>query len=200
VADVGATPGDAGNDAGSSAGMHVDDGQARLDRRAVTGVDAAVDGGTEHDTAAFLKADEGVAPGGIVGREVGAGDRDQRPPSASGRAPRRRGAGGVGNAAFDMRRDREGRVHQHDARAHIGVEMIVDMRGVVAVSQPCRERDAQASRAGFRHFVENQPPPASSARMASRPVPAEGSSTRSAGRDAGGTGGGEAEPIGVENC
>ena len=41
VATSGAMPGDAGNDVGSSAGQPVDDGQPRLDRRAVPGIDRA---------------------------------------------------------------------------------------------------------------------------------------------------------------
>ena len=59
--------------------------------------------------ASFLQGDEGVAPGGIVRRLAGAGDRDQ---AAARREARQRGGdmaqGGVGDAALDMRRAEKG--------------------------------------------------------------------------------------------
>lgn len=58
-------------------GQLVDDGQPRRKRRAVFGIDRAVDGGGEDDAPALLQANEGVPPGQIVGREIGAGDRDE---------------------------------------------------------------------------------------------------------------------------
>ena len=51
-------------------GFLVDDGEPRLDRGAVLGIDGAIDSGGENDTAALLKPDESVAPGRIVRREV----------------------------------------------------------------------------------------------------------------------------------
>ncbi len=53
----------------------VDDRQPRVDGRAVFGIDRAVDRGSKHHAAMFLKADESVAPRWPVGAEVGAGDR-----------------------------------------------------------------------------------------------------------------------------
>ena len=64
------------------------------------GVHRAVDRGREHHAPAFLQADEGVAPGRVVGREARAGDRDQ--PPAFGEARQCGGdmaKGGVGHAA-----------------------------------------------------------------------------------------------------
>ena len=119
VAASAAMPGEAGNDVGSSAGTRSMTVRRVSTRRAVAGIDAAIDGGREHDAAALLQSDEAVAPGGIVGGEAGAGDRDEA--AALGETRQRRGDVAqrrVGDAAIDMRRDREGRVHQHDARPH----------------------------------------------------------------------------------
>ncbi len=66
----------------------IDDRQAGLDRRAVAGIDTTIDRRGEHDAAAFLEADKGVAPGRMVGRDAGASDRDQ--PPAIGKASERR--------------------------------------------------------------------------------------------------------------
>src|SRR6185437_1491978 len=51
-------------------GFLVNDGEPRVDRGAVLGIDGTVDSGGENDTAALLKPDESVAPGRIVRREV----------------------------------------------------------------------------------------------------------------------------------
>ena len=122
-----------GTTSGRSAGTLVDDGEPRVDRGAVPGIDGAVDRRGEHDASALLQADEGVAPGRIVGREARAGDGDK--PSAVGE-PRQRGSDmaerRIGHAPLDMRRRRERRVHQNDGRRDARVEMIVDMRGVEA--------------------------------------------------------------------
>ena len=133
VAGSAAMPGDVGEDRGVVGRHAVDDGQARVDGGAVAGIDAAIDRGREHDAAALLQSDEGVAPGWIVGREAGAGDGDQA--AALGETRQRRGDVAqrcVGDAAIDMCGDREGRVHQHDGRTHGRVEMIVDMGRVVS--------------------------------------------------------------------
>ena len=64
------------------------------------GIDRAVDRRCEHDTAALLQPDEGVAPRRLLGTEIGAGDRDQ--PTAIGETRQRRGdmaIGGIGHAA-----------------------------------------------------------------------------------------------------
>ena len=89
------------------------------------------------------KADEGVAPGRIVGREARAGDRDQTAAVGAG-APSaeaicRKAASAM--RPIDIRHRREWRVHQHDARDDAGVEMIVDLRGVEARDGRCRERE-----------------------------------------------------------
>ncbi len=95
-------------------------------------IDPPVDGGGEHDAAAFLQPDEGVAPGWIVGREACASDGDQT--TALDEACEGRGdmaQRGIGDAAIYMGSDREGRIHQHDGGTHGCVEMIVDMGRVV---------------------------------------------------------------------
>jgi hypothetical protein len=51
-------------------GFFVNDGEPRVDRGAVLGINGAIDSGGENDTAAFLKPDKSVAPGRIVRREV----------------------------------------------------------------------------------------------------------------------------------
>ena len=109
----------------------VDDGQPRVDGGAVAGIDATVDGCGEHDTPALLQLHEAVAPGGIVGGEIGAGDRNQAAalgePRQRGRdVPQRR----VGDAPLDMRRHGKWRVHQHDARPDSRIEMIVNVGGI----------------------------------------------------------------------
>ena len=101
-------------------GRHaVDHGQARIGGGAVARIDAAVDGGREHHAPAFLKPDEILAPGRIVGGEIGARDGDQAAAFGEAREGRADMAQrGVGDAALDMRGCREGRVHQHDAGAN----------------------------------------------------------------------------------
>src|SRR5271156_6118953 len=58
-------------------GDTVDDGQTRVDVRAMAGVDAAVDGGGEHDATALLQVDEAIPPSWTVGRQACAGDRHE---------------------------------------------------------------------------------------------------------------------------
>jgi hypothetical protein len=123
----------------------------------VSGIDGAVDRGREQDAAAFLQTDKALAPGGRVGAEVRAGDGDEA--SAVGEARQRRRdvpEGGVGDAALDMNRRRERRVHQHHRRTHAAVEVIVNMRGVKAADRRCREQRVEQSAAGFGEFVQRQ--------------------------------------------
>ncbi len=125
-------------------GHAVDHGQPRLDRRAVPREYAAVHRRAEHHAPALLQSNEGGSPGRGVGGERRAGDRDQPPAVLQ---PRQRGGdvaiGGVGDAPFDVRADREGRVHQHHVRAHIGIEVVVDLRGVEARDGGGREQDGE---------------------------------------------------------
>ena len=127
----GAMPGEAGNEAMSLGRHSIDDGEAGVDRGAVLGIDGAVDRRREHDAALFLQPDEGLSPGGIVGRDVRACDGDE--PSAFGKT--RQGRSDVpqcclSHLAIDMNRGRERWVHQHDARHDAGIEVVVDVRGV----------------------------------------------------------------------
>ena len=65
-------------------GQLVDDRQPRWKGRAVFGIDRAGNRGAEHDAAARLQADEGLAPVGHIRADVRAGDGDETP---AGREP-----------------------------------------------------------------------------------------------------------------
>ena len=111
----------------------VDDGQAGIGRSAVAGIDPPVDAGGEHHAAALLQPDEPIAPGRIVWGQSFARDGDQAAALSETRQRRadmaqRR----IRHPAFHMGRRREWRVHQHHARAHRRIEMVVDVGGVVA--------------------------------------------------------------------
>jgi hypothetical protein len=108
--------------------------------------------------------------------------------------------GGVGNAAFDIGHRRERRVHQHDAGRDGGIEMIVDLGRVEARDGNGREEKRQQMARVSASSLRTSAPPAISARMASRPVPADGSSTRSAGVMAAAWAATRPSGIGVENC
>ena len=183
-------------------GQLVDHGQARVDSRAVLGVDRAIDGSREHHTAALLKLGERIRPGWIVRREVRPGDGDQ---AATVGEACQGGAdvaeGGVGHAAIDMGHRREWRVHQHHAGAHASAPRwssicAASNRDVVTPGKRWVSNPARVSASSLRTSA----PPASSARMASRPVPADGSSTRSAGVIAAAVLAARPSVIGVENC
>ncbi len=121
------------------------------------GIDRAGDRGREDDRPTLLKRDESVGPGGIVRRKVRAGDGDETP--AIGKARQRRAdmaKRGVRHAAIDMRNRRKGRVHQDDARADVGVEMIVDLRRIEARDRKAGEKPGEKPRAGIGQFVEGE--------------------------------------------
>ena len=138
-------------------GYAVDDRQARFSAGAVAGIGPAIDGRREHDAAALLQSDEAVAPGGIVGGKAGAGNGDQ---AAAFGETRQRGREvtqrRVRDPAVDMGGDREGRVHQHDARPHGVVEMVVDVRCVVPRDGDTREQAVEQARARVGEFVQDQ--------------------------------------------
>jgi hypothetical protein len=140
-------------------GETVDHGQARVDGRAMLGIDRSIDGGREQDAPALLQPNESVDPHRIVGRAARPGDRDE--PSTFGETDERRGdvaKGGVGHAAIDVRERGERRVHEHDAWNDAGVEMIVDLRGIVAGDGDAGEQMAQQPGARLGHFIENERP------------------------------------------
>ncbi len=111
----------------------IDNGEPGVDRRAVSRVGLAGNRRGKENTALLLQIDEAVAAGGIIRSDVVAGDRDEA--AAVGKA-REGGADmadrGVGEAHCDIRRGREGRVHQNDGRLDRGIEPVVDLLGVVA--------------------------------------------------------------------
>lgn len=139
-------------------GQLVDDGQPRVDGRAVLGIDRSVDGGGEDHAATLLQAGERRSPGRIVGREAGGGDCDQ---AAAGREARERRGDmaerSIGDAALDMRHDRERRIHQHDARHGGGIEMIVDLGRVEAGDGIGRKEGGKQVGAQLRQLVQNEP-------------------------------------------
>jgi hypothetical protein len=101
---------------------------------------------------------EGVVPGGIVRRQACSGDRDQAPAVGKTCESRRDVAqGGVGDAALDMGSGREGRVHQHDRRTGAGIEMVVDMRRVVARNGSIRKQGVEKIGAGVAALIESEP-------------------------------------------
>ena len=139
---------------------------------------------------------------GRLGAEIGAGDRHQ--PPAVGEARQRRcdvAIGGIGHPYTDIRHRRERRVHQHGGRRDGAVEVIVDLRRIAARYREIRKqmRRADAARVSASSFRMSAPP-AISARMARRPVPADGSSTRSPGVTAAAQSAARPSGIGVENC
>ena len=107
---------------------------------------------------------------------------------------------GLGETAFDLGRGREGRVHQHHGRPERRIEPIVDLLGVVPGDSDLREQvtenPARVSAISFRASRAF----ASSAKIASSPVPADGSSTRSAGVSIAASAPAKPSAIGVENC
>lgn len=136
----------------------IDDVQAGLGGCAVAGIDAAVDRSREHDAASFLQTDEAIAPGWIVGREIRAGDGDEAAAIGETRQRRRHVAQrSVGDAPVDVGSGREGRIHQHDGRAHGGVEMVVNMSRVVPRDGDARKQAVEQIAAGICEFVENEP-------------------------------------------
>ena len=128
----------------------VDDGQAGVDRRAMLGIDRAVDRRGEDHAAALLQPDEGVAPGRRLGREVRAGDRDQ-PPAVG--EPRQRGGDMAkarhrpcGRSTFAIAEN--GGFISTTLGVMAAIEVIVDLRGVEARDGEARkEVGEQTSRA-----------------------------------------------------
>jgi hypothetical protein len=135
----------------------VDGGQARVDDRSVTGIDAAIDGSGGDDATAFLRADEAIPPGRTVGRQTGTGDRDE--PPAFGKAGERGGNVAecrVGDTAPDRQCCRERRIHQHDAGPYREIEMVVDVGRVVPRDGNAREELIEQGGSDVRQFIQNE--------------------------------------------
>ena len=110
----------------------VDYREPGLDRGAVARIGLAGECRREDDAALLLQTHEAFAPGRLIGTDIAAGDRDE--PAAFGETRERGGDMAdrrFGEAALDMRRRREGRVHQNHARPDRGIEPVVDLLGVV---------------------------------------------------------------------
>ena len=136
----------------------VDYRQPRLNARTVADIGAAGDRRGEDDAAFLLQAHKGLAPGRLIRTDIMAGDRDE---TAALGEPRQRRADvahrGFGEAAFDMRRGREGRVHQNDTRPDPSIEMVVDLLGVVAGDSDVAEQPAEETGAGLGDLVQGEP-------------------------------------------
>ena len=94
---------------------------------------------------------------GSSGARPRAGDGDEAP--AIGKARQRRAdvaKRGVRHAAIDMRDRRKRRVHQDDARADVGVEMIVDLRRIEARDGKAGKQPGEKPGAGIGEFVEGE--------------------------------------------
>src|SRR3546814_780373 len=122
-----------------------------------SGVGLAGEPGREDDAGPLLPAQEVVAPGGVVGREAVAGDRNQ--PAAVRETGERRAdvldrGGAV--AAGHRGRGRKRRVHQHDGRAQVGRQVVVDLLGVVPGDRRLAVETGQESGAGLGGLVERQ--------------------------------------------
>ena len=136
----------------------VDDREPGLHGRTVAGIGLAGDRRGEDDAAFLLQAHEAVAPGRLIGTDIVAGDRDEA--SAFGETRKRRcdmAHRGFGEAALDMRRGREGRVHQHHARPHRRIEPVVDLLGVVAGDVDVAEQAGEQAGAGVGDLVQGEP-------------------------------------------
>jgi hypothetical protein len=135
----------------------IDHGEAGLDRRAVPGIDRAVDGRREDDGAALLEALEVLAPGRAVRGEARLRDGDEAPALGEPRQrrrhmPERR----VGATPVDMGERRERRVHQHHGGRGAGVEMVVDAGGIEARDADIREEMAEQAGARLGELVQDE--------------------------------------------
>ena len=123
----------------------------------MTGIDASVDGGREYDPAALLQADEGIAPGRVVGREVRAGYGDETAAiNQMGQGRRKMAIRGIRHATLDMRGHGERRVHQHDAGAHRVIQMIVDVGRVVPRDHNIGKQQCEQIGARARQLVQSE--------------------------------------------
>ena len=138
-------------------GRLIDHSEARLDGRAMLGIDRAVDRRGEDDGAALLKANKGIAPGRRLGAEVRARDCDQT--AAVGETRQRRSdmaIGGIRHPAADVRHRRERRVHQHGGRRDGAIEVIVDLRRVEAGHAKVGEEVGEQIGPGLGQLVKGE--------------------------------------------
>ena len=176
-------------------GNALENGQAHVDGGAVLGIDPAVDRRREQDAAALLKPDEGIGPGGIVGRAARPGDRNKaatlgEPGQRRADMAQRR----VLHRPVDMGDGRERRVHHHHARHDVRAQIVVDMRSVVAGDGAIAEQAGQHLGADLGQLVENQ---AGAARLGldrEQAGPGGGFEHQVARPDRGRDGGDEAQP------
>ncbi|MEZ5874825.1 MAG: hypothetical protein R3D30_08315 [Hyphomicrobiales bacterium] len=64
--------------------------------------------------------------------------------------------GDIGDPAFDPGADRERRVHQHHTRTNIIIEMIVDLRSIMATNHDVRKQALQQAGAIRRQLVQGE--------------------------------------------
>ncbi len=160
----------------------VDDGQPRLDRGAVAREHAAGDGNAQHDAVALLQTFEGRAPRRALGREACARDGDEAASRSEVRQRRGEMPGSrAPERAIDPCQGREGRVHENDARPNSGVEVVVDLRGVVSGDGNAGEQAPEQVGTEFRELVEGEAPTGQLGEDGEKASPGRGSRTRSPG-------------------
>ena len=64
---------------------------------------------------------------------------------------------GVADAPIYVGCDREGRIHQHDGRAHRRIKVIVNVRGIVPANRKARKQLRQEIGARVGQLVEDEP-------------------------------------------
>jgi hypothetical protein len=126
----------------------------------VAGIGLAGERRGEDDAAVLLQADEALAPGRLIGTDIMAGDGDERSAVGETRQPRAEMPDrGFGKATLDIRRGREGRVHQHHARADRRIEMVVDLLGVVPADRGVAKEAAEQPCARLGDLLQGKPRP-----------------------------------------
>ena len=139
-------------DAGPGAPLNY--GEPGVEAGAATGIGAPVDGHGEHGADGLVG--EGAAPGGVAGDAVGRGDGGEPPARRQHRQGRAEVAQiGVVADAFDSRRCRERRVHQHDGRPDAR-QKVGQRLGVVAGDGGAGEEPREKPGADRCDFVQMQ--------------------------------------------
>ena len=135
----------------------VDDGEARIDARAVARIDAAIHACREHEGRADGKI--GIERLDVGVRRIVSFAGENHKPSAVRQAAQRRADmahGGVAHGALDAGRGRKRRVHQDSSGLDRGVEIIVDLLGVELRDRRLREQARKQRMARFGQLVQGK--------------------------------------------
>jgi hypothetical protein len=98
----------------------------------------------------------------------------------------------VGDTAVHMSRHRKWRVHEHDHRTHGGIEMVVDVGGVVSGDAVARKQTVEQICAGVGDLVQDQAATGKFGMNGEEPGARRGLQHEIGGRNRGGRGGYEA--------